>query len=417
MCHAPSPPGVCQRCRHPRRLNGVTLCGAGTHAVDAKYDIFNLSGVAAPVSGRLTIAGAGMYLTTLNITTHASSLSSSVISAAHKGGAARITVRDLTFARWPAPTTTQAHIVGADEHGVTLEQPPGVPSLDTLFEHQRDSEQNHFDGERGLFMRRYQRVATDRGRKTELHVIVAPKCAKPNSCNVWPPEVNDQIHFYCAGAPPDFAATSTVPGTSSPSLSGNSFGCPNITKLPNRRWRLIVTSGKMSPWAKGGEMKRYQDGAGDRSIIVAIKVKHGAQAFKFSECDDVTFERLRWLGHSRGIFQSCRNVVLRHTRVDLSPSSYRRNGEEQWLPLASNGGGPQANHCTNLTILNHTSENTGDDAVGLFHINGGSVKGCTIRDSFCTGIKLCDTNLVVEGNVLTRCPLSIALNNTPQCMA
>jgi hypothetical protein len=51
------------------------------------------------------------------------------------------------------------------------------------------------------------------------------------------------------------------------------------------------------------------------------------------------------------------------------------------------------------------------------YINGGSVKGCTIRDSFCTGIKLCDTNLVVEGNVLTRCPLSIALNNTPQCMA
>ena len=75
------------------------------------------------------------------------------------------------------------------------------------------------------------------------------------------------------------------------------------------------------------------------------------------------------------------------------------------------------NRCTNLTIANHTSENTGDDSLGLFHIRSGSVVGCTIRDSFCTGIKMCDvdeTQVNVSGNVVTRCPLFRAPNNSAE---
>ena len=145
-------------------------------------------------------------------------------------------------------------------------------------------------------------------------------------------------------------------------------------------------------------MQRYQQAAGNHSIVVAIKVKHGGQAYHFIDCDDVAFERVRWLGHSRGIFAGCSNVVLRDTRVERA---------NRRLALATNGGGPQVNHCTNLTISNHTSENTGDDALGLFHVRGGSVTGCTIRDSFDTGIKLCDVDASVDvsGNLVERCPL------------
>ena len=70
-------------------------------------------GRVAPVGGRLTIAGAGMLATTLNVTTHGHD-----VMLSHTG-TERLTVRDLTFAR-PAPTTTQARLLAVGEQSATL---------------------------------------------------------------------------------------------------------------------------------------------------------------------------------------------------------------------------------------------------------------------------------------------------------
>ena len=82
--------------------------------------------------------------------------------------------------------------------------------------------------------------------------------------------------------------------------------------------------------------------------------------------------------------------------------------------LATPGGGPQINTCTNLTVVNHTASGTGDDALGLFHIRGAAVvTGARIRDSFARGILLCDVedDFAVQvkspsaDNQVVRCPI------------
>ena len=122
-------------------------------------------------------------------------------------------------------------------------------------------------------------------------------------------------------------------------------------------WKLQVES-----WEKGDgqEIKRYKADIGNARAIVGVKIKHGGQAFQLYHCDDVTFESVRWLGHSRGILQDCNNVVLRHTRVERDPT--KSNSEA----LATAGGGPQINTCNNLTVFNHTAVGTGDDSLGLW---------------------------------------------------
>jgi hypothetical protein len=65
------------------------------------------------------------------------------------------------------------------------------------------------------------------------------------------------------------------------------------------------------------------------------------------------------------------------------------------------------NTCDNLTVFNHTSIGTGDDSLGLFNIQSGSVTGCHIRDSFARGILLNNVSdkLLVHDNEVVRCPV------------
>jgi hypothetical protein len=104
--------------------------------------------------------------------------------------------------------------------------------------------------------------------------------------------------------------------------------------------------------------------------------------------DDVAFVNVRWLGHSRGAIIDTSNVLFRNTRVDrlAAPAV----GGEVPL-LASNAGGPQIlgnnQPVYNLTVLNHTSTATGDDALALFNVRY-SYLYCTLAIlllySYCT---------------------------------
>lgn len=136
---------------------------------------------------------------------------------------------------------------------------------------------------------------------------------------------------------------------------------------------------------------------------MGVKIKHGGQAFNLRNGHDISFESVRWFGHSRGILQDCTDVVLKHTRVERDPSLTNVQA------MATPGGGPQVNTCNNLTVFNHTAVGTGDDSLGLFHIASGSVSGCHIRDSFARGILLCNVSDAffarVTDNVVLRCPI------------
>ena len=78
------------------------LFAAGVHSIDMHNStLFALSGCAAPLGGRLVIAGHGMDSTFLVLATHGNTVLEG------NGRWARLTVRDLTFAR-PVATTTQA---------------------------------------------------------------------------------------------------------------------------------------------------------------------------------------------------------------------------------------------------------------------------------------------------------------------
>lgn len=229
-------------------------------------------------------------------------------------------------------------------------------------------------------MRRYYKTSND-----GIHIVTNASCTKPHgdtsSCP-WPETVNYQLHFACGGDGAD---------------------CPNITSPSPGVWRLAITNFAYAT----GEMHRYQEDIRNPKAVVGVKVKHGGQSFYLQRCENITFDSVRWLGHSRGILRQCDDVVLRNTRVEHSP----------WLTateaLSTPGGGPQVNTCNHLTVFNHTSVSTGDDSLGLFNIVAGSVRHCHIRDSFARGILLCNVSddfaaTVYDpssGNVLQRNPV------------
>lgn len=346
----------------------VVYFSEGMHSIDMPGSLFNVSGLAAPVGGRLTIAGAGMLLTTLSLNTEGSG--NNVIEG--REGSARLTFRDLTFAR-TEQATTQAILLAADETSLTLKIQDGFPEIDTLLatRHGRFS-----NPEQGLYLRRYRRTAND-----GVQIVTNASCTQPNgntsSC-AWPPDINAQVHFLCGGD-----------------------GCPNITSTAQGVYKLLVSLRSLP------ELQRYRKDIGNPSALVGVKIKHGGQSFYLRNAAGISFEDVRWLGHSRGIMSDCKDVVLRNTRVDRGP------GRSDIEALATNGGGPQINGCNNLTIINHTSSGTGDDSLGLFAIAAGSVQGCHIRDSFARGILLNNVSdgfaaTVTDpasGNIVLRCPI------------
>jgi hypothetical protein len=346
--------------------SATVLFAAGTHSVEMRGPLFNLSRLVAPVGGRLTIAGAGMLATTLNVTTHGYD-----VMLSHTG-TERLTVRDLTFAR-PAPTTTQARLLAVGEQSVTLQIEPGFPQPDELLVDRIP----RLSPEQGLFLKRYRRTPND-----GVHIVANASCLlSPQDCP-WPSPLNEQVHFLCGG---------------------DGETCPNITRQHGTIWHLRIGSSTFD--RNPAELRRWRSDIGRTDALVGVKVKHGGQAFSIRNSRDIEWNSVRWLEHSRGIMQNCDDVVLRHTRVEHDP---RRAATEA---LSTPGGGPQINTCNQLTVFNHTSVSTGDDSLGLFHIEAGSVNGCHIRDSFARGILLCNVSdafaqsVIDGGNVMVRNPI------------
>jgi hypothetical protein len=322
--------------------------------------LFNVTRVVAPVGGRLILAGAGMLQTTLNLTTHGNDVIHGSTNTV------RFTVRDLTFAR-PALTTTQGQLVRVDSQSLTFKVAPGFPQVDALLLDRIP----RLEAEQGLFVKRYRTGFAD-----GPHVVINSSCAHPNSSCPWPMAVNEQVHFSCGG---------------------DGEHCPNMKEVSPGVWNLQVTM-----WPPG-ELDRYAADIGRQDAIVAIKIKHGGQAFNIRNGEDLSFEDVRWLGHCRGVMYNCSDVLLRNTRIDRDPSVPATQA------MATPGGGPQIYLCNNATVVNHTATGTGDDSLALFHVAAGSVTGSHIRDSFARGILLCNVSDAVaanvRGNEVLRCPI------------
>jgi hypothetical protein len=365
--------GVCTGLTEGTIPNATLLFAPGTHRIDMHNrtghatSLFDVTGCAPRVGSRLVIAGAGMDATTLVLATHGAT-----VLIGH-GGWARLTVRDLTFAR-PSATTTQAMIVdvAADGKHLTLQTAAGFPAIGALLVDRLP----RLQAEQGLYLRRYTAAAVQ-GAPPQLITDLGTNGTQ------WPPPQNDQVHFLCGGdgeTCPDIQPTGGTPG----------------------QVRLAVS------WGAGGaaEQRRYASAVGDARTVVGVKVKHGGQSFALFDGDDLAFVRVRWTDHSRGIASNTPNVLLRDTRVEHSNA----HGLPAFGALATPGGGPQINGAVhNVTIVNHTSAGTGDDSLGLFGILSGSVTGCDIRDSFARGILLANVSDAfaanVKGNTVVRCPI------------
>eukprot|EP01051_Picozoa_sp_SAG22_P020283 SAG22_NODE_4040_length_1412_cov_1.084539_1_plen_317_part_00 len=241
-----------------------------------------------------------------------------------------------------------------------------------------------------MWFRRYTFAGDDANTGTD-----APRLVTDEYNNMyWKPLVNQQVHFSCC------AASNNATGGKCPH-SASAWICPDVQRLDgSRRWRLSVT--KWPP----GELQRYNEALHDPSQRIAIKIKHGGQAYRMIAGDDVAFVNVRWLGHSRGAIIDTSNVRFQNTRVDRLPPPVA--GGERPV-LATNAGGPQvlgsSQPVFNLTVLNHSSTATGDDSLALFNVKSGLIAGCSITDAFGRGIVLCSADVRMSDNVLVRNPL------------
>ena len=78
--------------------------------------------------------------------------------------------------------------------------------------------------------------------------------------------------------------------------------------------------------------------------------------------------------------------------------------------LATAGGGPQLGQPNDppihgVVVRNHTSSGTGDDAIALFNVRGGSISDCHISDSFARAVLLYQSTAVLTDNDIQRCPV------------
>lgn len=305
-----------------------------------------------------------MLETTLNLTTHGFD----VIQGLR--GTERLTVRDMTFSR-PRLTTTQGQLVSLNSTNIVVKISDDFPQPGDLLV---DRIRRGLKPDQGLFLKRFRTGFSD-----GPHIVTNASCTQPdgNTHNCpWPATVNAQINFVCGG---------------------DGENCPQIREVGPSVWSFQV-----SRWPDG-EMARYSADIGLSNALVGIKIKHGGQAYNIRGGKDLAFISVRWLGHSRGILFDCSDVVLRHTRVERVPQISLA------MAMSTPGGGPQVNTCNNLTVFNHTAIGTGDDSLGLFHIQDGSVSECHIRDSFARGILLCNVSdrfaANVQNNDVIRCPI------------
>jgi hypothetical protein len=161
-------------------------------------------------------------------------------------------------------------------------------------------------------------------------------------------------------------------------------------------------SGYLSRWVFHLKRERvvanYQPGD-----LVAVKSKHGGQAYKFETGQEITFRRVLWTDVARGVFRRVDRVTIEDCEIQRSPPI---NGQEP--ALATPGGGPQIGQPNdpgtrgNLVKGLH-AEGRGDDSIACFNCINTLFEGNYVADSFARGILLYrspDVRLV--GNNLIR---------------
>jgi len=240
-------------------------------------------------------------------------------------------------------TVTQGVVRSCSADRAVLEISPGFPSPLSIYD---------ASSGQGRYVRAYTDSATD------PRLVVDPA----NNGTVWPPTRNAQAAW-------------DDPREVSPGV-----------------WSLSLR-GRFEPWQAGA--------------LLAVKSKHQQNAYFFDGGDDVAFQRVQWLRHSRGVVRGgISNVLFDGCVVERGSPVLGRAPA-----LATPGGGPQIGQpgdpaVHNVTVSNHSSVGTGDDSIALFHVAQGAVRDSRVSDSFARGILLYDSPSVeLSGNDVRRCPV------------
>ena len=100
-------------------------------------------------------------------------------------------------------------------------------------------------------------------------------------------------------------------------------------------------------------------------------------AYDFCLGNDILFENVIWTRQSRGVIRcGISNIKMKNISIEK---------EDNDQCLATPGGGPQLGqprdaNIHNISVINMTASNTGDDSVALFNVvSGGYVSNCHIR--------------------------------------
>lgn len=162
------------------------------------------------------------------------------------------------------------------------------------------------------------------------------------------------------------------------------FAWVSATPVPSngRRYRFDLVRKNITPYYAKGD-------------FLAIKAKHGGDAYKFFDGSDIAFEDVHWSDEARGAFRNVDGVQIRRCRV-LRPAPVVIDGMAHAYAISTPAGGPQiGNPCDRVTTGHVVTDSvivaTGDDGVALFNTESSYVARNRVVDSFGRGIVLYDS--------------------------
>ncbi len=172
----------------------------------------------------------------------------------------------------------------------------------------------------------------------------------------------------------------------------------SLVQGTSRDWAMRQNdSGKVAPYRVGE--------------LIAIKSKHGADAYKFSDGDGIFFSNVIWFQESRGAFRHVNKVHVGNSKILRAPAI---NGQ---VPcLSTPDGGPQVGQPGDGPITGANVEDcyfvgTGDDGIAFFNSTG-VARNNYIQDAFARGINLYHTNglnptptITCTNNTMVRCQI------------
>eukprot|EP01051_Picozoa_sp_SAG22_P002152 SAG22_NODE_94_length_20824_cov_230.693718_13_plen_712_part_00 len=345
---------------------------AGNHVINMTGDLFTVEAVQA--AGELAVEGAGMDATVL--------LLSQGMHDMIKGSSWRnIAFRDLSFSH-TSGQTSKGRVVAVGNSSITLEVHAGFPTPQHILENRYP----RLRPDQGLYMLQYSTAPPGSA------LIPAKRTTFANTVNV---SVHGALPSYNAHLPYRCSLSET-PAVNR-SVSG--YVCDAVRHVGGSRWQFSVRPDET--WASLRPF--YEQAIGDANVVVGIKAKRGGQAYALADGDGLKFERVRWQGYSRGIISNSNGILLNETDVSPMPPPVRGHG----YATATNGGGPQIKESSNVVVVGHTSQSSGDDSLAFFGITSGTVTGCVINDGWGAGMLLSNLSAAfsVHSNTVRRTPI------------